>query len=110
MVTRAAVASAHATSSKETEKAEAELSSYYLANEVAVTTEGMLIAVSEESWQPLIRMPLYEFAEWLTIVAANAELWRYRKSPRGPQKPTSVQKTSRGVHRSTARVLEAKRC
>ena len=110
VVTRVAVASAQAKSSNEAKKAEAELSSYYLANEVAVTTEGMLIAVSEESWQPLIRMPLSEFAEWLILVAAETQWWRYRKSPRGPQKPTSVQRTCRGAHRSTARLLEAKRC
>jgi hypothetical protein len=108
VVTRAAVASAHATTPIEAEKAGEALSSYYLANEVAVATEGMLIALREESWQPLVRMPLKEFAMWLTTVAAEAMLWRYTKSPRGPKKPTPVQRTCRGAHRSTARLLEEK--
>jgi hypothetical protein len=105
VVTRAAIASTHARTTSEAENAEVALSSYYLAHEVAVTTEGMLIALREDSWRPLLRMPLKEFAAWLTTVAAEAQLWRYLKSPRGPKKPTPVVRTCRGAHRSTARLL-----
>jgi Transposase DDE domain len=108
VVTRAALASAHASTASETEQVEQTLSSYYLAHEVAAATEGMLIAVPQKSWQRLVRMPLPEFAVWLTRVAARAQFWRYRKSPRGPKKPRTVRRTWRGAHRSTARLLAKK--
>jgi len=105
VVTRTALASAHAESPSETELVEQTLSSYYLANEVASATQGMLIAVPNKAWQVLVRMPLKEFAAWLVKMAKEAQLFRYRKSPRGPQKPTTVRRTRRGAHRSTARLL-----
>jgi hypothetical protein len=105
VVTRAAIANAHASTQSEAMQVEVALSSYYLANEVAVATEGMLIALREESWRPLVRMPVEEFSAWLTMVATEAQLWRYLKSPRGPKNPTPVQRTCRGAHRSTARLL-----
>jgi len=108
VVTRAALASAHASTASETEEVEETLSSYYLAHEVAGATEGMLIAVPQKTWQSLVRMTLPEFAGWLTTVAARAQFWRYRKSKRGPQKPSTVRRTWRGAHRSTARLLAKK--
>jgi hypothetical protein len=106
VVTRAALAGVGATTAAAKEQAERALSSYYLAQEVATATHGMLIALRAEDWQRLVQMPLPEFATWLATVAAGAELWRYQKSPRGPKKPTIVRRTQRGAHRSTARVLE----
>jgi len=108
VVTRIALACGPSKTAEERQQAEAKLSSYYLANEVAATTQGMLIAVSEESWQRLVRLSLKQFAAWLGTVAQGANHRRYRKSPRGPKKPTEVQRTQRGAHRSTARVLEEK--
>jgi hypothetical protein len=78
-------------------------------NEVAVATEGMLIAMPEKTWQRFVKMPVKQLARWLGTVAQRAQLWRYRKSPRGPKKPTTVQRTSRGAHRSTARQLATAR-
>jgi Transposase DDE domain len=108
VVTRIALATGQAKTAAERQQAEANLSSYYLANEVAATTKGMLIAVPEESWQRLVRLSLKQFAAWLGKVAKGANHRRYRKSPRGPKKPTEVQRTQRGAHRSTARLLEEK--
>jgi hypothetical protein len=108
VVTRTALAKAQATTAAEKEQAEEGLSSYYLANEVATTTKGMLIAVPEKSWQSLLRMSLKTFAAWLGKVASGANLRTYRKSPRGPKKPTTVRRTQRGAHRSTARLLAEK--
>jgi IS4 transposase len=84
----------------------AEISSYYLANEVASVSEGLAIAVPEESWQRFARMSTDAFAAWLQEVAAGIDWRTYRKSPRGPKKPVEVQRTRRGAHRSTARVLK----
>lgn len=106
VVTRAALASAQAKTAAKQEQAAAALSSYYLAQEVATATQGMLIALPEQTWQGLVQLPLPEFATWLATVAAGAAWWRYQKSPRGPKKPTKVRRTQRGAHRSTARVLK----
>lgn len=108
VVTRTALANAQATTASAKEQAEEGLSSYHLAHEVASATKGMLIAVPEKSWQNLERMPLKKFAVWLGKVARRANLRRYRKSPRGPKKPTVVRRTHRGAHRSTARLLAEK--
>lgn len=83
-----------------------ELSSYYLANEVAAVSEGLAIAVGEPTWQVFARMDAAQFAAWLQQTARAIPWQRYRKNPRGPKKPSRVQRTRRGAHRSTARVLE----
>lgn len=109
VVMRTALASSQASSGAEKERAEENLSSYHLAHEVEATTPGMLIAVPEESWERLVRMPLKEFAAWLIATAAGANLGRYRKNPRAAKKPTKVRRTHRGAHRSTARLLAQKK-
>jgi hypothetical protein len=82
------------------------LSSYHLANEVAAVSEGLAIAVPAEAWQRFARMSACAFAAWLRGVVRGIDGRKYRKSPRGPKKPAPVQRTQRGAHRSTARVLE----
>jgi DDE family transposase len=84
----------------------ADLSSYYLANEVATVSEGMAIAVPAEQWQRFAQMPARVFAEWLRGVVEGIDWRTYRKSRRGPKKPVVVKRTRRGAHRSTARELE----
>ena len=104
VVMRAALASTPAQTAAQRQQAEATLSSYYLAQEVAAATAGMRIAVPQENWDRLLRLSLNQFAAWLAAVAAGAKLWRYRKSPRAAKKPTTVRRTQRGAHRSTARL------
>jgi IS4 transposase len=89
-----------------TERVTNELSSYHLATEVAVVTTGMSMALPEKVWLHFARMPLAEFARWLRGVAKDLNWQKYRKKVRGPKKPAKVQRTSRGAHRSTARVLK----
>jgi len=108
VVTRTALATAPEMTASKKEQAAESLSSYYMADEVANTTKGMLIAVPEASWEKLVQMPLKKFAAWLGKAAGGADLRRYRKSPRGPKKPTTVRRTRRGAHRSTARLLAEK--
>lgn len=90
------------------EKVERELSSYHLATEVAVMAEGLAVALPEETWGPFARMAASELAAWLHRTAQGLKWQRYRKSPRGPKRPTTVKRTRRGAHRSTARVLREK--
>lgn len=63
-----------------------ELSSYYMANEVAAVSEGL--------------------AAWLHEMARTIRWQKYRKNPWGPKKPRQVQRSQRGAHRSTARELK----
>jgi hypothetical protein len=109
VVMRSALASAQTATVAKKEQAEEHLSSYHLAVEVAATTPGMRIAVPEASWEALAGLPLNEFAAWLVRTAAGAKLDRYAKNPRAAKKPTTVRRTQRGAHRSTARLLAQKR-
>ena len=88
------------------QKVEEELSSYQLATEVAVVSEGMAIALPERVWQRFAQMAGADFAAWLQQVATGLAWQRYRKNPRPPKKPVRKQRTRRGAHRSTARVLQ----
>jgi Transposase DDE domain len=85
------------------------ISSYYLGNEVATVSEGLAIAVPAEAWHRFAAQTAAEFATWVRGVVAGIDWRSYRKNPRGPKKPTAVQRTRRGAHRSTARVLQEKR-
>ena len=87
----------------------AEVSSYYLANEVASVSEGLAIAVPPQTWQRLAALSAKDFAAWVRGVVGGIDWRTYRKSPRGPKKPVAVKRTQRGAHRSTARVLKEKR-
>ena len=81
------------------------LSSYHMATEVAAVEEGMSIAVPPTAWQRFVEMTNAEFAGWLYEVAKEIDWRGYRKRPRGPKKPVTVKRTSRGAHRSTAREI-----
>jgi Transposase DDE domain len=100
MVVEAALASAHSR-----EKIDTELSSYHLATEVAVVSEGLAIAVPRQTWESFARMTTRQFVGWLRHTAKGTSWDRYRKNRRGPKKPPQVQRTTRGAHRSTARLL-----
>lgn len=88
------------------QRVDTELSSYYLANAVATVSDGLAIAVPEKTWQRFAKMSTAQLATWLHTVAQGITWRRYRKSPRPPKKPVQVQRTRRGAHRSTARVLK----
>src|SRR5215204_2690148 len=51
---------------------EAQVSNYHLANEVATTYEGMMIALPPSEWAPLGRLSLTELAGFLREVASQA--------------------------------------
>jgi len=84
----------------------ADISSYYLANEVAAVCEGLAIAVAAERWERFAVLSAGEFAAWVGGVVGGIDGRTYRKSRRGPKKPAKVQRTRRGAHRSTARELK----
>src|ERR671918_374926 len=87
-----------------------EVSGYYLANEIAETHRGMMIAIPEEYWQVFATMSAVVFAATLLQLAHKVRLRTFRKHPRGPKKPSPKRHSSaQQPHVSTARLLSQQR-
>jgi IS4 transposase len=87
-----------------------EVSGYYIANEVARTYGGMMIAIPEEWWLVFARMTVKEFAGVLKDLAQRVRLETLKKHPRGPKKPvTKKPKNNKEPHVATARLLEKRK-
>jgi IS4 transposase len=89
------------------EKVQADVSSYFLANEVRRKWDGLDLALDEPYWvSRFASLTTSELAQWLTITAARVKLHFYPKSKRGPKKKT-LRAVPFGRHRhvSTARIL-----
>jgi hypothetical protein len=83
-----------------------ELSLYYVANDIAQTYHGMMIAIPEEEWRVFGRMRPAEMVATLRALAQKVRLTAYRKSPRGPKKPRPKREgTAKSPHVSTAKLL-----
>jgi IS4 transposase len=63
-----------------------EISLYYIANEIATTYKGMMIAIPEPEWDVFYAMPLAALATILLDLAARVNLKAFRKTPRGAKK------------------------
>lgn len=99
-VIKAALRAAHS------EEAADELSGYYLALEVRQVHPGLVIAVPPDEWSRIAAMTAQSFARWLKDIAGRVDLARYRKTPRGPKKPTPKKSRYRnGGHVSTHKLL-----
>jgi len=82
------------------------LSDFYVAEELAGTYRGMMIALPEAEWTHLADLSDREFAAWLSGVAKRVRLDRYPKSPRGPKKPRSRRtRYPKAKHVATARLM-----
>ena len=101
-VTKAVLAHVHGRA-----KVDEELSSYYLAEEVQSTWDGLAIAIPEKEWVRLVELPSAAFVDVLLEIAAHVDWCRYRKTKRGPKKPVSRTKVQRGSHKATASLLNA---
>jgi hypothetical protein len=90
------------------EKIEAELSSYYVVEEVQSTFRGMEVAIESESWVCFSDMTVTTFADILRTWAAKVNLKRFLKSPRGAKKPQKKKTYDpKHPHLSTFRLLSA---
>ena len=89
---------------------DSEFSTYDLAEEVAATHRGMMIAIPEDEWVAFQGMSPRELSPLLKRFAAAVRLSEYRKQPRGPKKPRP-KRTSGAKHRhvSTAKLLMRRR-
>jgi Transposase DDE domain len=82
------------------------LSLYYVANDIAQTYHGMMIAIPEDEWHIFRRMRPAEMVATLRALAQKIRLEAYRKSPRGPKKPRPKREnTTKAPHVSTAKLL-----
>ena len=82
------------------------LSDFYVAEELAGTYRGMMIALPEGEWKHLAEMSDNDFVDWLTGVAKRVRLDRYPKSRRGPKKPRPRRtRYAKAKHKATARLM-----
>jgi len=83
-----------------------DLSLYYVANDIAQTYRGMMIAIPEDEWRVFSRMRPVELVATLKELAQKVRLNAYRKSSRGPKKPRPKREgTTKASHVSTAKLL-----
>jgi IS4 transposase len=103
-VVKAALRSVHG------EEAVEELSFYYLADEVARTHRGMMIAIPEEEWAVFHGLTAAAFGRVLLDLAAGVRLSSYRKQVRGPKRPPPKRQSGAKIkHVSTAKLLEKRK-
>jgi IS4 transposase len=83
-----------------------EVSLYYVANDIAETYRGMMIAIPEAEWRVFNLMSPAEMVATLVALAQKVRLRAYRKSPRGAKKPKPKREGSpKSPHVSTAKIL-----
>lgn len=88
------------------ETVEHEVSLYYIANEIATTYTGMMIAIPEPEWAVFYAMRTADLAAILLDLAQRVRLKALRKSPKSPQKSRGKPpRTSKKGHVSTAKLL-----
>jgi hypothetical protein len=101
---KAALRSAHGAEAAE------EVSGYYLADELAGTYRGMMIAIPAEEWEVFGGLTAREFARLLRELAGRVRLAAFRRHRRGPRKPAPERVHQKNKpHVSTARLLEQRK-
>jgi IS4 transposase len=86
------------------------VSGYYLADELAGTYRGMMIAVGPGHWAVFGTLGEAGMARVLKDLAGRVRVARYRKHPRGPKKPPAPRKRDPGhPHVATARLLAGRK-
>lgn len=83
-----------------------EVSLYYLANELATTYRGMMIAIPEPEWAVFAAMPTTDLAALLLDLAQRVRMKAFRKSPTKPKRPRPKREgIPKQGHVSTAKLL-----
>jgi hypothetical protein len=100
------LAAMEAAKRKEPEIAETPLSSFRVVEEARTVHQGLEIALDGDVWQQFWEMPAVEFGRHLVEWGTNIDWQRFRKSVRGPKKPTGKRTRFKDKpHVSTARLL-----
>ena len=66
-----------------------EVSLYSIANEIAMTYNGMMIAIPEPEWAVFYAMRTADLAAILLDLAQRVRLKAFRKSPKSPRNPVA---------------------
>jgi IS4 transposase len=83
---------------------EEEISLYYVANDIAETSKGMMIAIPESEWYVFSTVSTTDMATILRDLASRVRLEAFRKSHRGLKKPRPKRHgSSKQGHVSTAK-------
>jgi hypothetical protein len=100
-ILKAALSAAHG------EEEAAALSTYYVANEIAATYQGMMIVLPADYWtRRFACLTPTQLAHTLVDIATTIDLKRYRKNPWTPKNRTKRQgRLPRRGHVATSRVL-----
>jgi hypothetical protein len=84
-----------------------EVSEYYIAQEIDVATDGLLIAIPKNEWTVFAHARPSELAVILLDIASYIDLKKYKKNSRGPKKPPIKRTQFKGhPHVSTAKLLK----
>ncbi|WP_335002196.1 transposase [Nostoc sp.] len=93
-----------------TEKIEAEISSYYLADEIKGTYRGMMIAIPPDEWCVFQNMTFTELSQTLKHLAGLVKLRTFRRHPRDPKKAQPKRTYLKNKpHVSTFKILNQKK-
>ena len=83
------------------------VSEYYIAQEIATNTGGMLIAIPQSEWTIFAEASLVELGGILLNIASHVDLKKYKKHPRGQKKSPMEKNQFQGhPHVSTAKLLK----
>ena len=103
-VVKAALRSVHGVEAVE------EVSGYYLADEIAGTHRGMMIAIPEDEWTVFADLTPSALGGMLRSLAAKVRLSALRKHPRGPKRPQPKRESGANIkHVSTAKLLRSRK-
>jgi len=92
------------------QRIEDHFSGYYLADELSGIYRGMMISIPSPQWVVFSRLPQPQLVDLLKALAANVNLSRFQKHPRGPKKPAKKRTTDKHTpHVSTARVIGSRK-
>lgn len=88
-------------------EAEAEVSGYYLANEIAASYRALTLYAGGEDWSGWRTLKPRDLVRLLTAIARNVNLKALTRSRRGPKKPPAEKPIydKKHKHYSTARLL-----
>jgi hypothetical protein len=87
-----------------------QVSGFYLADEVAGTHRGMMIAIPKDEWVVFHGMSPQEITPILKDLARAVRLSEFRKQPRGPKKPRPKRQSGAKIkHVATAKLLSRRK-
>jgi hypothetical protein len=101
-VVRASLRAAHG------EEAEAEVSGYYRADEIAAEYRSLMKYLPAEKWRGWRKLGATETASLLTEIAQQVNMAELRRNQRGPKKPPDKKPVYNRIHKhfSTYRLIE----